>query len=343
MKQPHSPFFALISVILLLFTLEIIGRFSLFIMGFPFWQPGQTFIKKFYPELQPVADTSITAHDSYYDLLILGGSAISTEYSQMEVRLQKILNADSTKKKARARVFNLARASHTSLDNLLKYRHLSDKHFDVVIYYEAINENRANLVSDTDFRPDYQHILWYYDLDLVSRHPEMNVTVLPYLLHKSVGLLLKKLRGEPVLNREAMYASQNHFGENIKTVAPFATNVSAIAALAKQRGAQFLPVTYALYFPQSIAEKGANSDYSEFSGCSYPSPLGLWGNPSNVRKGVQQHNLALKEIARLNRLPICHMDSIMPRQKQYYCDLCHFSPEGAATFARLVSACIPSK
>jgi hypothetical protein len=336
MKQKRSFLLGFISVLLLVLLLELVARLALFVMGFPFWTPGQAFTKKFYPELQKIIDTPITANDGYRDVLILGGSAISSEFSQMDSRLQKMLNADSAKNQPKVRVFNVAHPSHTSLDNLKKYQYLADKHFDLVIYYEAINENRANLVAKQNFRPDYQHILWYYDLALVEKHPEMSFTVLPYLIEKGVGLAIKKLGGQTILNREAMYPEQNAFGANIKTLETYTHNLAQMVALAKQRGAKFLPVTYAMYFPKSVAEKGMESNYDDFAPCRYPSPLILWGNPINVHKGVQQHNAALRRIASANALTLCDMDSLMPRQKSYYCDLCHLTPEGIAVFAGIL-------
>lgn len=337
MKQKRPFLLGTISVLLLFIFLEIVARLALFVMGFSFWTPGKAFTEKFYPELLPIVKTDITATDGYRDVLLLGGSVVSTEYSQMDRRLQQLLNADTAKNRPKVRVFNAARPSHTSLDNRIKYEYLTDKHFDLVIYYEAINENRANNVAQSDFLPNYQHILWYYDLNLIQKHREMNFTVLPYLIHKGVGILLRKLQGKALLNREAVYPAQNVFGKDIKTAKPFYDNFAKIVALAKQRNAQILPVTYAVYFPKSVQEKGGGADYSEFTNCRGPSPLGLWGDPANVREGVRQHNLALKKIASINALTICDMDSLMPRQKRYYCDLCHLSPEGAALFSRLLA------
>jgi hypothetical protein len=58
MKSKRSSFLlATISMVLLLITLEIIGRTVLcFVMKYPFWQPS----RKFYPELEKIRQLPIS-------------------------------------------------------------------------------------------------------------------------------------------------------------------------------------------------------------------------------------------------------------------------------------------
>src|ERR1700734_783326 len=71
--------------------------------------------------------------DGSYDVLLLGGSVLEQTAPALEQALRKELDG-------RVRLFNLARSPHTSRDSFLKHSHLGNRHFDLVIFYDAIND-----------------------------------------------------------------------------------------------------------------------------------------------------------------------------------------------------------
>lgn len=330
MKSKRSSFLlATISIVLLFFTLELIGRTTLcFVMKYPFWQPS----KKFYPELEKILREPISQTDDKFDILILGGSAMNMEFGlPINKALDSLLNQPVNGRKVR--IFNAATPAHTSLDNLNKYKLLVKQKFDLVIYYEAINETRANNIPKQYFSDDYRHILWYYDLDLIKRHPEINWTVLPFITHKGVNLLIDKLKGKKFLELHTVNPDYVKFGKEIKTAKPYYQNVKQIVMEAQKRGEKLLLMTYALYIPPSVIGNGGYTDYRDFANCEYPSPLWLWGDPINVQIGVNQHNVAIRQLADQHQTYFLDMDKQMPRAKNSYCDLCHMTDSGGKEFA----------
>ncbi len=326
-SSKRSYIFGAISILLLFLFLELIGRLALFIMKYPFWQPSN----KFYPELQTILQADIAENNDTYDILILGGSAMSLEFGgQINKTLDSLLHLSNPKVK----IYNAATPAHTSLDNLYKYKMLADKHFDLVIFYEAINENRFNNIPPKDFSDDYQHILWYYDMALMNRHPEVNWTVLPFIAHKSINLLIDKLKGKKFLNFQEINPDYIQYGSDIKTAKAYRQNVEGIIKEAQAKKEKILLMTYALYVPQSVIGNGGYTDYRDFATCKYPSPLWLWGDPINVRQGVQVHNDVIRQLAAQYHTFLFDMDQQMPRQKDYYCDLCHLSDNGSRIFAQ---------
>jgi hypothetical protein len=330
MKSKRSSFIlATVSLLLLLITLEVIGRMALyFVMKYPFGQPS----KKFYPELEKIQQASISQTNDKFDILILGGSAISREFGlPINKTLDSLLNQSANNRKVQ--IFNAATPSHTSLDNLNKYNLLAQKHFDLVIYYEAINDTRANNIPPQDFSDNYQHIMWYYDMALMKHHPEINWTVLPFIIHKSFNLSIDKLKGKHFLDLQRVNPDFVKYGEDIKTTNPYHHNVAQIVVEAQKRREKVLLMTYALYVPPSVTGNGGYTDYRDFAGCQYPSPLWLWGDPVNVQSGVNQHNLAIRQIAAQYKTYLFDMDKELPRTKDFYCDLCHLTESGGEEFA----------
>jgi hypothetical protein len=338
MKKNRTFIFGLISAFLIFIILELTGRLALFVMKYPFWQPS----KVFYAEIDSVQNTAISQSDEYFDILILGGSAISMNFGiHINKNLDSLLNLSPNHPKIRR--FTVATPAHTSLDNLNKYSLLKDKRFDLVIFYEAINENRTNNIPPESFSDDYQHVSWYYDMAIMEQHPEVNWTVLPYLVHKSVNLLVDKIKGKQFLELNSISPDYVKYGAEIRSAKPYRNNIEQIIQESKKRNEKLLLMTYALYIPSSIVGNGGYADYRDFAGCQYPSPHHLWGDPVNVRKGVDMHNTILKELAAKNHVLLLDMDKEMPRQKDYYCDICHLTEPGSKIFAQKMFQFITEK
>ena len=320
------------SLVLLWIVLELIGRVALtVVMKYPFWKPTD----KFYPELLKIQKEHISQQDDTFDLLILGGSAVSLEFGlPINKTLDSLLKQTANGRKVR--IFNAAIPAHTSLDNLNKYRMLGKPRFDLVIYYEAINETRANNIPSQLFSDDYRHIMWYYDLAIIKQHPEVNWTVLPFITHKGFNLLIDKLKGKKFLELNTVNPDLVQYGKEIKTGKPYQTNIEQIILEARKRSEKLVLMTYALYVPPSVIGNGGYTDYRDFAKCPYPSPLWLWGDPVNVDTGVKAHNAILRKLAAQYGTYFVDMDQLLPRQKDYYCDLCHLTEKGGSEFAILV-------
>src|SRR5258707_744797 len=52
----------------------------------------------------------------------------------------------------------------SSRDSLIKYLQLGDDQFELVIVYDGINDVRMNCCPREQFRDDYSHCSWYYEI-----------------------------------------------------------------------------------------------------------------------------------------------------------------------------------
>ncbi len=319
-------------------VLEIALRLVLLGFAQGFFSPYAGLLTKRYPELIPIFSQNPDRENNVKKILILGGSVVSTNWSQLEQRLDTML-LPHFPPGTRIRVMNAAAPANTSLDNLIKYKALQGYHFDLVIFYEAINETRFNNIPHNLFKNDYTHVRWYQGLSLILAHPELKYTVLPYTLHFIYNKLKDYYIKPPQLSLEGVPPDYLIYGSLIKTAIPYRNNVNELIRTVKDRKQQILLMSYASFFPKGVELQGKNVDSTYFGDCTYHSSISLWGAPDNVEKGIRVHNKQLMDLVAQNKVEFLDMATLMPKRKQYFCDVCHLSPgrgEGAQYFATLI-------
>lgn len=331
MKSRNVLFSGIFALILLCLT-ESLLRLGLVFLGYPFFRPSDYIYKGFFENMQDLRTKEIRRGGAVKNVLILGGSVVSTPWSHLETRLDTILQKHYGKG-TRFVFHNIAAAGHTSRDNALKYSLLEDKRFDLVMYYEAINENRANNIPAKDFRQDYSHMRWYRDIYLLRSHSEINITVIPYLLDKLIANVRDRLDHRIYISNEQVDPLFAQYGSDIKTKEPYRRNVEEIIATARRRGDKLLLMSYASFFPENVVLTGEQKDMDHFAGCNYASPVVVWGKPENVKKGIDVHNLVLRDLVKKHGTLFFDMEHHMPKDPKLFCDVCHVSEPGVQRFA----------
>jgi lysophospholipase L1-like esterase len=331
--------FSAIFCFILSIIIELLLRATFFFYGYPFIKPGNYLYSGFYPLIEELRAKNVRNDDDIEDVLILGGSVISTPWSNMESRLDTILRKKYGKKK-RFAFYNVASAGHTSMDNLIKYKSLPNHWFDLVIFYEAINENRANCIPEKDFRIDYSHMKWYNDIYRLQNHPEINYTIIPYAFDVMFSAIGDILMQKNYTSREGVEPEMVKHGSSIKTAAAYKQNLGEIIALAKKRREKLLLIRYASYFPKGIKLTGGEEDNKYYACCYFASKISQWGDADNVKKGILIHNQILTELARKNQTYYYDMAENMPQEGRFFRDVCHLSGLGAQTFAQKLAGYI---
>ncbi|SKB51879.1 hypothetical protein [Dyadobacter psychrophilus] len=335
-------FYLSLTLFALLFIFsELVFRLALVFFGYPFLQPARYLEKKYYPYIQPMQQAKTERGDNSRNILILGGSVVNTHWSRLEMRLDTLFQKAYPDIK-KFNFFNVAMPGHNSRDNVVKYQLLKDQHYDLVIYYEAINENRANNISPQMFYADYSHIKWYDEINLLLLHPEMNITVMPYAVHLLYKNVKDKLRHRNYISNDEVDPNYAAYGKDIKTAASYYDNISAIARLAREKQDPLLLVKYASYFPTGVKLTGKATDKKYFTPCYMVSPVTTWGKPENVLKGIRTHNEMLEKVHREQQTYFFDMSAVMPKDSATFCDVCHLSEQGAQRFAKELSKYVVS-
>ncbi len=300
-------------------------------LGTPFLAPA---ITAYYPELKNYVRRPLPRREDRMAVLLLGGSVLTAKDGfipyYLNLKLQRLVG------KGRFEVVNLAREAHGSRDSLLKYQWLEASRFDLVIFYHAVNETRANNCPAEVWRDDYSHYSWYADVNALSRHRGLAGFWL-----SSLGLLAwNRLAG---LGREQVPAHHpkeswlEHGGE-IKSAGPFRDNLTEIARLSGERGAALILGTFAYFLPA-----GYTREAFERAGLAYQAhsfAVELWGRPGNVVKGIETHNRIIREVAARRGLPLVEVADGFRGKNQYFDDIVHLSPEGSQAWVEMMTPAI---
>jgi hypothetical protein len=236
------------------------------------------------------------------------------------------------------RVYNLAQNAQCSLDALTKYRWLDGRgyQFDHVIFYEAINETRLNNAPPDVFRNDYTHYLFYR---LVRAVFEDERPVWRGALHSALVFradrLVTQLRETRALGRRFVniaYPREDwlKYGAEIRSAAPFESNLRSIAALAERRGTEFLVFEF-IYDPR-IDEfvNGRPDSWPREKMVAYTKE---WGLPENVQKGIEAHNAVIRKQS--GDFLVISTETL--RRSENFVDPCHFTPDAERKFVQLIA------
>jgi hypothetical protein len=133
------------------------------------------------------------------------------------------------------RVLNLAEPSQNSRDSYLKFKHLSGTHFDLVVFYEAINEARANNCPQSVFKSDYSHHSWYLHVNELERLEGFHSSVLLFTINYLANEIHVRCNKDMIIPTHDLVRKEwLECGAEVKTENPYRENVAAIVRLAKE-------------------------------------------------------------------------------------------------------------
>lgn len=295
-------------------------------------------IYKFYPELREIDNAPQNSQDNEFRVLVLGGSVVGPYYgfdSMLEYKLSRALGK-------RVKIYNAARAAHTSRDSAIKYRYLKNKRFDLIILYHAVNDVRANNVPPRLFRNDYSHYYWYKMVNLFGGPDTgrrlVSTKTAQYaalILGQRMGMLDKK--NNPNDPPQTPKKEWLQYGGDIKTAISFRDNITTILSLAQMKQERVLLMTATSYIPPGYSYNKFMKKALDYSGHYYP--LEIWGEPKNVEAGIAVHNAIVRDIALNARGEVIFIDmeKEFPASGLYFLDAVHLSRAGMDKFTTMIA------
>ncbi len=278
----------------------------------------------FYPELRH----GMRSHgdDPRFDVLLLGGSVLNYTRDALQDRLSAAIDAPVL-------VRNTAWPSHASRDSLLKYRWLENERYDLVIFYHAINELRANNAPPELFRDDYSHYSWYRNVNALAERGLRPSFVLPFTLDRLRLAAAERFGRVELVPTHQPRPEWLAFGAEVKTAAPFRANLEAIAELARRRGDPLLVMTFASYIPENYSEEAFREGRLDYTPTEHTHPIEIWGRPAHIAAGLRVHNAAIREVvAGAPDLLFVDQEREIPAEGAYFGDVCHLSEAGVERF-----------
>jgi len=327
-----------LSALLCVVTAELTARlFWRIWYGVSLLKPGEI-LYAYYPELRTVGDLPGAlraaaerppAHtDEFYDILFLGGSVLHRDWSSVELELREQLAHGGRRN---VRIFNLAMPAHTSRDSLLKYAALDKARFDLVIFYHAINETRANNIPPDIFQQNYGHYSWYEWVNALAPYHGTAVLALPYTLRYLVLSARQVVMKERYLSTYRVPEHWVHHGREFKSAASFQQNLRAVLDLAAERGDRTLIMTFATYVPENYSFEAFKQKRLDYG--LHRAPIEWWGPREQVLAAVDAHNEIVRRTA-AQRPNVVFVDqaSLMQGSPRYFNDPCHFTVLGSTRF-----------
>jgi hypothetical protein len=284
----------------------------------------------YFPELrQSGAVTSdLRKSDGHFDVLMLGASVLAPPFGTVEPHIKDVLRE---RLGMRGRVWNLAAVGHTSRDSLIKYRLLENKHFDLVLIYDAINDIRMNNCRAEDFREDYTHSRRYAGYE---RHVHENVNVVD--MQQQASLFSDLVAGGSMENLR-------EFGRDMKTPPVYRKNIEEIIELTRMRGGRIVLMTFASHVPEGYTRADFDArllDY-DYRKDGRSCPVELWGEPDAVRQTLAAHNRELRDLARAHpEALLVDMEAAIPQDSKHFVDPCHLTAAGGRKFVDVLKPII---
>ena len=303
--------------------------------GTSFFRPSDV-IYKYYPELIPIQQANISNTDSTLDVLILSCSVLHKDWVDIVSEINGCVQLPVGYN--RIKIYNASGIGHGSRDNLIKYSLLADKKFDVIIYYDAINDSRLNNCPDNVFKNDYSHYRWYDEINHIIGHKEMDYTVIPFF-YDWVKIRMKAIiyPNSYIPKHFDLRPEWLVYGKKLKSVDCYEANLKKIIELSQQRQARLLYLNFAYYLPANYSLQAFHKRTLDYTFCDHSRETEIWGEPKNVSSFIDTINTKSKAwTAPYNNVRWVDLYTEFPRGGPYFADICHFSPKGIHQFATIV-------
>jgi hypothetical protein len=306
--------------------------------GVPFSRPDRI-LYAFYPELARVDRKRPSRDDEFYDILLLGGSTLHGDWSQVARALPEQLAFQGHRN---VRVYNLAVPAQTSRDSRLKYAALRGPRFDLVLVYDGINDARTNNAPPDVFRDDYGHYAWYETVNALAPYHGRASFALPYTLRFLALGLRQAVLARRYVPPEAPREEWLQYGREPRSAGPFRRNLESILELAGRRGDPVLLTSFAIHAPETYSREAFDAKRLEYG--LHLSPIEEWGRREDVVATVAVHNQIITDLAaRHEGVRFVDQARLMEGDPAYWNDVCHLTVAGSIRFAEnLVPAILPA-
>lgn len=317
----------LISLLFVVAAAEVASRlYWRLSFAVPFRDPG-ALLYAFYPELKRVDRERPSHEDEYFDVLLLGGSVLHNDYAPVAQDLREQLTYQGYRN---VRVYNLAGIAHSSRDSRIKYAAVAGAAFELVVFYHGINDARANSAPPDVFREDYSHYQWYETVNTLAPYHRRARLALPYTMRR-IALAFRQSAGNaryvPTGRPRPEWVS---YGKDIRSAAAFKGNLTAILDLAKARGDRVVLMTFATHLPQNYSFEAFKQKQLDY--VMHDAAIELWGTRENVLAAIAAHNEVATSLAAERGLLLVDQARLMPQERRYFNDVCHFSVAGSHRF-----------
>jgi hypothetical protein len=303
--------------------------------GVPIRRPSRV-LYAYYPELQAIDTKRPSREPGSFDVLLLGASTLNRNWGHVEAALREQLAYTGHRN---VRIFNLARAGHTSLDSRLKYAAVGEARFALVVVYDGINEAFLNNAPPEIFREDYSHHSWYRFVNALAPYHGATSFALPYTLRYLAVALPYALTKDRYVQRDVRQ-EWTRYGGVPRSAPSFRRNLAAILEMAARRGDRVLLMTFAIHVPENYSAEAFKAKRLDYG--LHLSPLEIWGVKEHVLATVAVDNEIVRSLAaQHDGVLFVDQAKLMSAEPRYFNDPCHFTLAGSSKFVENLLTALP--
>lgn len=258
-------------------------------------------------------------------VLVLGSSTMFNRH--MGERLKTVLQNTSSKK---IELLGAGIRSHTTQADVVKLKLLSPYQWDIVLFYNGINDLWANHVLPEDFYSDYRQLDPWYRRNTVLDNS--------LLARYSYNFFYYKFK--PRVQYQFVFPKKPYINAaDFASLQSFTSNVEQIVAISNNIGAKPVLMTFAFHLPDNYSRQAFLDKQLDYSNPdNYDSrDVYNWGPPEYVRAGLTQQNAIIRKIAAEKNIALIDVDTQMSGQGRWFGDVCHFNDAGVDVFTALVA------
>jgi hypothetical protein len=270
-------------------------------------------------------------------VLVLGSSTMFNRH--MGERLKAALQQKTGKK---IELLDTGIRSHTTRADVVKLQLLAPYQWDVVLFYNGINDLWANHVLPEDFHADYRQLDPWYQRNILLDN-SLLARYIYNALYWQLRTINKKL-GQPFFpDYQFVFPKKPYINAaNFASLPAFSSNLEHIITVSKSLGAKPVLMTFAFHLPENYSRQAfldKSLDYNNPD--NYDSrDVYNWGPPDFVREGLSRQNAILREIAKKQGVLLIDVDAQMSGQGRWFGDVCHFNDAGVDVFTALVAGAL---
>lgn len=272
-------------------------------------------------------------------VLILSSSALTDGWGGFASIFAKELNKNTEDWD----VYNASGVGFSSLDNLNTYSMLSDLEFDVLLFYNGINDSRLNNCPPEIYKENYRHIAWNNEIAAILRHPELNRSTIPFFIDFSFQKIKYALCKDCFLSEN--YHDQEdwqEYGSNYKSLESFQQNIQSLIEM-KPLESKLILVSFATYVPANYSFEKFVSKELDYNYHTNSREVEVWGKAHNVVGFMDNLNNILSTSQNPTKETYFIDIRAQVNAPTNFADVCHYSTLGIQQAAQVISDSLHTK
>lgn len=282
----------------------------------------------FYPGLKQIHKAKPSSNDTFFNILILGASALGRQHGEVEKYLSERLVQCGH---ANVRIFNLSTPGHTSRDSLRKYVALAPFYFDLVLLYPGGADTKVNNAPPEIYKDDYSHFAKNEIIDFLAYYHGRAFVSLPYTLYALILTLRYRLNKKKYVPFDKPRNHWVSYGVVMRSVQAVRDNTSQVIALAKTRKEKLILMTSAFHSPKNYSLEALQKKQLDY--VLHTQSFETLGDHRNVTNTLLAHNELIRELAKRHfEVSLVDQEKLMANHAEFFNDPFHFTVVGSIKF-----------